>query len=594
MPFAPEDDFGAVRQTWRAALCLAALSATLLAVFHAGGGETAGRAGTALALGLAGHATTRLATAGPGGGGGGTPDRLARTWGALALGVAPALLVVVAAVLAAAILLLPAEDVRDQAWSALWTVGGVGGLQSLGHASRDAGTSVDLLWHGWLVGVGFQLALGWSLLVVLLRRPSILVAVAVVGAVASLALDMALRREGFDLRADHLAPPRAWPFLLGAIAALVPAPSGHRLPDVLDPVARLGAVAVPFYLWSWPCLALPRLILARPLTVAEILFALGAALLFAWLTLRRIERPLRRRLEGRPWTTLAAAGSALAVAVGVAAGVFALDGLPGRGWGRAQPAESMARPPLQAACHTEGETLPPAEACTVPAGAAADIVLWGNSHADHLSPAVLAWGAERGWGVRQATRSGCLPVLRSGSRLANAGCLRFNRAAVAEWAGARPRVILLGAAWTLLLDDSADIDVLIGEMDHTVRTLRAQLGPETLIVLLGTTPDHAFAPARCRARRQFLGLDPAPCDEAEAANADLARSVDGRLARLAAARPGVAFYSSWEVLCPDGPCRTRGAGGAWYADRSHLTAAGGAAQTGALAGLLDARSPRAD
>jgi peptidoglycan/LPS O-acetylase OafA/YrhL len=606
MPSAPEGHPGAVRQTWRAALCLAAVAAAALAAWHAAPGQAeAGRFGVLLALGLAGYATTRLAMAAPDG----TPTfrKLADVWAPLALWGLPALTAVILVVLVAGVALSPPSDLRGQAWTALWTAAGASGAELLKQGAYDPRTGEDLLMHGWLAGVAAQLALVWSVAMVVLRRFGLtrgIAAVAGLGALASFALDIGMRHQGFDPQGFFLSPTRAWPFLIGAAAALIPkAPSrpvAGPVAPILSLLERFGVLALPFYLWLWPLLAWPRLILGRPLTVPETLAALAGAILLAVATHRWIERPVRRRFRGRPLAAMGATGLALLLVAGAAATIYALEGLPGRASleVRAEEAGMGRRPPLSSACHTEDDDLPPAAACTVPADGAAEVVLWGNSHADHLSPAVLAWAQGRGLGVRQATRSGCLPLLRPRAGLVDPGCVRFNRAAVAEWRGKRPRVVLIGAGWTLLMakasgDDAVVLEALADELTHTVRALRAALGAEARIVLLGTTPDHAFSPARCRARRVFLDLDPARCDRAKPDNLVMARAVDRRLAEIAAAEPGVILYRPWDALCEGDRCQTRGVGGPWYSDPSHLTAAGGAIQAKALARALDAGVPGA-
>lgn len=603
MPIAPEAQHGAVRQTWRAAPCLAAIAVAALAAWHAAPERaTAGQLGIPLALGLVGFAATRLATTDPAGRS--VILELAGIWAAMARWGVPALVIVIAAVLIAGVALSPPADLHGQAWTALWTVAGAAGMELIKQGGYDPGAGADLLMHGWLIGVAAQLAIGWSGVVVVLRRVGLgrwTGAVAGAGALVSLALDLAMRRQGFDPQAFYFAPPRAWPFLLGAVAALHPL----RTPSVPEPavavlngLARFSVLALPFYLWLWPLLAFPRLVLARPLTGPETIAALAGALLLAMATHLWVERPLRRRLRERSPGILAAAAVAFAAVGALAATIFALDGLPGRATAevRAEEAGMVRRPPLAAACHTEGEAIPPASGCIVPARRTADVVLWGNSHADHLSPAVLAWAGERGLAVRQATRSGCLPLLRPRLELANPGCVRFNRAAVAEWGETRPDIVLLGAGWTVVIakapgDDAVELDALATELTHTIRTLRAALGPDGLIVLLGTTPDYRFSPARCHARRAFLGLDTLRCDLARPDNLELAGAIDRRLAAVAAAEPGVALYRPWDALCADDVCRTRGREGPWYSDQSHMTAAGGAVQTATLAGVLNTRFP---
>ena len=63
------------------------------------------------------------------------------------------------------------------------------------------------------------------------------------------------------------------------------------------------------------------------------------------------------------------------------------------------------------------------------------------------------------------------------------------------------------------------------------------------------------------------------------------------LAGFAAAEPGVILYRPWDALCEGDRCHTRGAGGPWYSDPSHLTAAGGAIQAEAFVRALDGRVP---
>lgn len=558
-----------------------------------------GQGGFPLALALAGYAVTRMVVSGP-------ADRpflasLTTVWGRLALWAVPALAVVVAVVTVAGVVLLPPADLRTQAWTALSTLSGLSGFDLLRQGPHAPRTSGELLLHGWFPGVAAQLALGWSLVLVLMRRTGLarrVVPVAVVGLAASLVLDLILRREGLQAAAFYLAPPRAWPFLAGALLALGgpwPERWNRKVPLWLEGPARLGRLALPFYLWSWPLLALPGLVLARPLQPAESIAAQLIALVLAWATHHWVESPLRRRFHGRPGRALALSAILLGAVSLAAAGLATLQGLPGRATAavRAEEAAVLRRPPLTSVCNTEGTTLPAAGPCTVPTGARAEVVLWGNSHADQLSPAVMAWAERRGLGFRQATRSGCLPLLRARAGLVNDGCLAFNRAAVAEWSRESPDVIVLGAAWTVVLDRTpgeatANLEALIAELAHTVRTLRAAVGPETRIVLIGTTPDYALAPGGCHARRAFLGLDTQRCDRAVPDNAAGALSVDAQLASLAAAQPGVALYRPWTVLCDGGLCRTRGEDGPWYADRNHMTEAGGVAQTVALAAVLDA------
>ena len=65
----------------------------------------------------------------------------------------------------------------------------------------------------------------------------------------------------------------------------------------------------------------------------------------------------------------------------------------------------------------------------------------------------------------------------------------------------------------------------------------------------------------------------------------------GGLARVAAGQAGVRVFDPATALCAQVLCRTRSTGEPWYADRHHLTQAGGLAQSQALAVVLDAAWP---
>lgn len=543
-----------------------------------------------LALALAGFAATRLlipSDRGGGEGGGGSPGRLcsaALRW------IGPALLVVGVASLGFGLLCLPPGDLKRQAIVMLTASTGLWGLVP----GVDAPAHSDDLWlHVWIVGVAAQLALGWSLVVAgakALGKRGLLRSLAVIGLLAALALDLWLTGEGRGRQALLLAPARAAPFLAGALVALSPLRSPEAWAAFLRrragaSLARVGRIAVPFWLWLWPVWQGVRLITARSPTALEVTVILVAAVGLALATTALMSASsFRRRVHP---------GAAVAILALAAASVVALDGLPGRASPAVRSEETAAgrTPPLQAACNVENDRLPPAASCTVRAAASADVILWGNSHASHLSPAVLDWARTNGLSVRQATKSGCPPLLGDDAGQADRDCMRFNRAAATEWGRMKPDVILLGAGWTVVAqtgpgDAAGRLDALMDALEHTVVELRREVGPEARIVLLGTTPDYDRSPAACHARRAFVGLSTRRCDLRTPANAALAARADERLARIAAGRPAVSLFRPWTALCSGSLCRTRGPEGPWYADRLHLTEAGGRAQAGALSALL--------
>ena len=550
-----------------------------------------GTQGFSVALGVTGFVVTRLLLAEAAGWRGGLTV-LARA----ALWVIPVMVLVCAVVLISGLLLLPPADLRNQAWTALWTAVGASGGELLKQGEWAPATSSELLLHLWIVGVAAQLVVGWTIVVVLLRALKAgrwIGWVALAGVIAAVALKMMMQGRGAAPQAFYLAPPHADLFLIGALIAMRRWPFARLL--MKRPIGLLvlaGRLALPFWFWLWPMLAFPRLILARSPEPWEVGAALLTAAVLAVATERGVQRPLERRLDARPGPSLLICGVLLGSLAVASAALFALDGLPGRASAavRAEEAAVLVRAPLQSRCHMEEAVIPSAALCTVPTAATADVILWGNSHASHLSPALLAWSESRGHAMRQATMSGCLTLMDLA--IVSDACAHFNRQSIEEWGRVRPAMILLGAGWTRAFENASEseaarLDRLDRDLRETLALLRAKVGPRTRIVLLGTTPDYIVAPGACHARRAFLGLDTARCDLAAPDNTVLLTAIDARLAKIAAEEPGVTLFRPYDALCAQGLCRTRGQGGVWYSDRNHMTEAGGWAQTGALSVVLD-------
>ncbi len=594
MPDVGDTKTGAVRQFWRAALAvLGVVVLEQIAFLTTPSGSTPADWLFDLAFAAAGLATTRLMLQSAEGGG----RRLVDVWAAAIRWGLPALMTVVVTVLVVSVALLPPADLKNQAWTALWTMLGASGGELMKQGPFDPAMSSELLLHLWATGVAVQLFVGWTVVVAVMIRLRLthrIRALVLLGMLLSLGLEVWMRGRGLHPQAFYLAPANAWPFLLGAAFAGFP-PTLERFEiRWRSRLGRLGDLAWPFCLWLWPLAILPRMILARPLTPWEWAAVLVAAGLLAFATHRWIETPVRRRLGYRPRTAFAFAAVCIAIVAFVSAALFASDGLPGRADARllAEAAAVLQRAPLQGVCHVEeGRATPPSAACTTPPGGPAEVVVWGNSHAAGLTPAVLNWTMGRGLRMRQVTRSGCLPLLVDAGDLASPDCLAFNRAAVREMGeGPRPRLVIVGAAWTVILGRSpgSEASSLKPALAETVRRLRAAVGPQAHIVLLEDTPDFAFAPAACHARRRFLGLDTGRCDLAAPANASDARDMHDVLTEIAAGQPGVRLFDPSAGLCRYGRCRTRDADGPWYVDGHHLTPAGGRARSESLAAVLDA------
>lgn len=553
--------------------------------------------------------------------------------------IAPALVVMLAGVTALSLALLPPSDLSALARTVMATGGFVANWLFLSRTGYfDQPAEENPLLHVWSLSVEeqFYLLAPMALALVLLtplRRwtPWLILA----GACGSLALSEWYMLTGAEGAAFFLLRARAWELLLGGLlaAARRPGPRAAWVADgmagagllaivaamaLLDParfpglaalapcigtalvihgtaggkgrvrallsmpvLVGVGLISYSLYLWHWPLLTLPRLVLSRPLEPAESAAALALAFGLAWLSWRFVERPFRYRREPAARLRALVAGPvALVGLIGAGAALAWSDGLPGRASPIVLAAEAAAgpSPTLGPTCHLESGDRPGAATdCSTGTGSAG-VLLWGDSHARHLMPAVVAAARERGLIVRQATRSACPPLVAA---VTNAECDRFNHAVV-DQIHHQTRHVVLGGRW------AGPADRLEADLRRTVRRIRAQAGDEVRITVVGPAPEFDFAPSFCHARRAFAGLGTGRCDRAPLADGAAAAAVQRVLDDVAATESGVAAVQLLPLFCMDGWCRARQDGVFYFRDDNHLTRQGAALLTPLFRGAFSA------
>ena len=229
--------------------------------------------------------------------------------------------------------------------------------------------------------------------------------------------------------------------VFGALALLAAgtsaAPSLPTRALTTRPARFVGRISYAWYVWHWPVLVFAAA--GGPLTTAEGLAVTLASLVPALITHRWIEEPLRRSKAHlrRPRAILigAIAGPAVAVASGVAlsaslASPAALSASEAEGaaqlrrTGSIQESATALRPrPVDAA---EDRGKPYRDGCLVPERATssprcvygarrplATVVLFGDSHAMQLFPALEHVALRRRWRLVNLTKAGCPPSAAS-------------------------------------------------------------------------------------------------------------------------------------------------------------------------------------
>ena len=326
----------------------------------------------------------------------------------------------------------------------------------------------------------------------------------------------------------------------------------------------LGRISYPLYLWHWPLLVFAQLYLLRPLTPAETIIALGAALGLAWITYQWIERPIRFRRHGA--VALPLAGMAAIPAVALTAMLFPPQ-LP------SAIQHLLMLPPVGEgmrvhACMLNDDDRDFAPDCIEHKRPL--IAIWGDSTAGALVPGFQRLQSQHPFGLAQLTVSSCPPLLVKSYNVSD-NCLSKNREIVRRLEDARPDIVILHALWTTNTD----------ELRPTIDALR-DLGART--VILGYVPvwRGGLPTAVAAYYRRTGGVIP----ERSHVFVDIQPDGPEWMSRVAA-ELDTEYISMRDILCNSDGCLTRIGSDLTTRDWLHLTPSGAAYVADAVARRLD-------
>jgi len=515
-----------------------------------------------------------------------------------------------------------------------------------------AATEANPLLHTWSLSVEEQFYLVWPLaLGVLLRRfqtRGIIVGV-VVAAMLSFALAVALAQQQ-PTWAFYLLPARAWQLFVGVALALIDArrrvqPRGDASPGntliggvglcliaaavmwdsrgsggglpVIAALAVLGAaltieagsrqwfglrvlesrvlvyvgrISYPLYLWHWPLLAIARghrLYAASPMIDAA---CIAIAVLLSVVTYELVEKRAQQRLRALTWRrlTIRWLGSTVAIA-----GLALLVGVWTRfGWGYNERERWLA--PIRFDHSNVGcifaEAFPPPmeEQKCYPRKHGTSILMWGDSHAQHWSPAFARLAGESGVDYASFALGGCRPVPR---REPGWRCGRFYSEVarrVDDWkANAGLVGVVLSARWAagtgavpLSAVDQAQ-ERITGYDDRAAHSeaealallrvsLREQLsflvqrGLRVLVIL--PSPNQRFAAVHCPAMKPD-----SECFTTRAENDAYSGKVKALMREVIAGFADARAFDAEPLLCNDRVCPAVVNGFVAYSDDDHLS-----------------------
>ncbi|HMI18738.1 MAG TPA: acyltransferase family protein [Sphingomonas sp.] len=548
--------------------------------------------------------------------------------------ILPALFVMLAAVLAAGVFMLLPHDLSRTAWTTDATLLFASNIAFWRMSNYFAhGTQTWPLLHTWSLGVEEQFYIFFPLLVRIVRvRGRIFALLLTLLALASFVAAYYAVAHRNGTIAFYLVPFRAWELLAGSIlatgvipplsrwwarsivglaglagillpmattllplpfpglgavapvlgaAAVIYAGSGgkHLVSPILSwkPIVFVGLISYSLYLWHWPVLAFARYwAIDDPLTPGQAIAAVAAAFVLATLSWRFVERPFRRAsVSDRTIWIWSAVGSVLLLAVATL--MMKTHGLPGR-----VPA-AVARL-NDASDRTWKCPLPSfvrfgnALACPInlPSKRAedADVILWGDSHAQMYTPALRqALGDRTGLLVYSY---GCAPVL--GDAMTPA-CGEVQRANYARIIASRASTVIVAESWQEYRDEGARYTGLTPQpserYQYAVQRLRAlvaglrQAGKKVIIVSAIPIPGYDVAGVGSR-ELLFYGRVKHPTSVTHEEYLIEVANVRAAMTDLAQ-DPGVTPVWIDRMMCPNGRCDYIQDGRSIFADHDHLS-----------------------
>jgi peptidoglycan/LPS O-acetylase OafA/YrhL len=373
----------------------------------------------------------------------------------------------------------------------------------------------------------------------------------------------------------------------------------------MRPLVFLGLVSYSLYLWHWPIFVFATYVDMHEPTglgsAALIALSYGLAVL-SW---RYVEQPFRRRRSGPRRMRPAFAAAALLMGLTAASATFAAsaDGFPQRlrpALRRILAEEDDHEPRIKRCFFLTARDVYDHRLCRIGAmSGRPSFILWGDSHADAILPAVSQAAARAGRAGIFAGGAACPPLM--GVTTPMDGCRAFSDAVMKLAHNPGIREVILESRWAkyaegspygdepkghiALLDDACRTDV--GGDNHAVfgRGLARTVGDldklGKKVVLVAAIPEIGFPVPAVLARRA-LARDTGTIAPPVADYFERQKFVLTTFAGLQT-RYGAEVLYPHHVLCATGTCEIALHGVPLYRDEHHLSVFGARQLTALMA-----------
>ena len=317
---------------------------------------------------------------------------------------------------------------------------------------------------------------------------------------------LALLMLSFWFISKEQAYPGYWAILptMATVLILLSPPNAFLNRKILSRRAliNIGLISYPLYLWHWPILVFLNFNtpadISKERLIAYKVAAIGLSFLLAYLTYRFIERPIRSR-KGNQGHTAALTSLILLIATGLAGYTLALT----------KGAESRIPKEIRSlltsknltwehyvrfdSCHLqEDRDYKYPESCFEHQRPLA--VLWGDSHASTLYPALASIQKGKRFGIDQFTKAGCPPLQSSDEK--DIYCSKNYQEALKNIEKVQPEYIFIHSAWILRPSIyPKSMKELETRLAKTLEIIK-RIAPNAKIILIGPLPRWHVNPLR--------------------------------------------------------------------------------------------------
>ena len=344
------------------------------------------------------------------------------------------------------------------------------------------------------------------------------------------------------------------------------------------PLVFTGLISYSLYLWHWPLLVFSKYYLMRALTPTETVGIITLTFIVSISSWKFIEQPFRGKapIFAKRRRLFPASGLVMAVAVVAGIFVFKKNGIPTR-FADSKMIFAVESDPVWKPETWAGGSLVGKNVNAVKLGnlkIKPSFVLWGDSHAQALSPGLSSVAKRHGRSGLIISRGGFPPLLLSGTKMQSYSKQEFDDIILYISSHRELKTVILAASW------GGDKDR--GEYESSIqRTVNKLLSMDRDVVLVADVPrmkydiPHAMFMAY-RTGRKLQDILPSPLPDLMPTRAEYLKYNDGTLKVFneLAKSPRVKIVYPDSMLIDNGRSRVFQENQLFYIDSGHLSSAG--------------------